>query len=140
VVDRVVRELTDHASACDYASNVVKRTYPRGLDTEAFWRDTLARMDRLGTSRAAREHVTVVARLERPELFLCRDVTGTRDASGHRWTVDTGDDLDFVRGLYRDLGLDDGRGSWEDVLAFLDAHPERIRVDAEQTWDPGRKS
>ena len=44
------------------AANVLRRTYPRGLDVEAMFIDTLRRMDRLGRSAAAREHVTIVAR------------------------------------------------------------------------------
>ena len=32
VTDRVVNELITHANSADYASNVLRRTYPRGLD------------------------------------------------------------------------------------------------------------
>src|SRR4029077_1370487 len=70
VTDRVIGELLERADHCDYASNLFERTWPRGLDTEAFFMDTLARMERLGKTPQAREHVTVVARMERPELFL----------------------------------------------------------------------
>lgn len=56
--DRVVEALVSNAQACDYASNVVERTLPRGLDAEAMFADTLERLDRLATSASAREHVT----------------------------------------------------------------------------------
>src|SRR5689334_12000440 len=79
VVDRVVDELL--ASGCDYASNVVRRTYPKGLDAEALWRDTLERLNRLATSDAAREHVTWFAYQERPDLFLLKSVELDEDHS-----------------------------------------------------------
>lgn len=36
VTDRVIGELIGHASECDYASNILQRTFPKGLDVEAF--------------------------------------------------------------------------------------------------------
>src|SRR5687767_7584473 len=37
ITDRVINELLEHRGECDYASNVLRRTYPRGLDVEAFF-------------------------------------------------------------------------------------------------------
>src|SRR5437870_2467480 len=47
VIDRVVAELEDASGEYDYASNVLERTYPRGLDTEAMFRDVLERTHRM---------------------------------------------------------------------------------------------
>jgi spore coat polysaccharide biosynthesis protein SpsF len=140
VVDRVIRELTDHADECDYASNVLRRTFPRGLDAEAFFMDVLERMDRLGRSRAAREHVTVYLRQEASSLFLLRSVEDGADNSHHRWTVDDDADLDFVRRLYGEMGLDSAVRTYHDILTFIDAHPDLLWVDTEgKTWDPSKK-
>jgi len=89
VTDAVVRRALDPADPCDYASNTLVRTYPRGLDTEAFHRDVIERMARHATSTPAREHVTYFLHRERPELFVTRDVVDAQDASDLRWTVDT---------------------------------------------------
>lgn len=62
VVDRVIGELEQQSAGCDYASNVVQRTFPQGLDTEALFRDVLERVGRLARSAAAREHVTTYIR------------------------------------------------------------------------------
>ena len=59
VVDRVVGELTANADRYDYASNVLERTYPRGLDVEAFSMWSMEESDRLAKSPASREHVTL---------------------------------------------------------------------------------
>ncbi len=114
----------------DYASNILERTLPRGLDTEALWRDALERMGRLATSRPAREHVTWFCRSERPDLFELRSVQSPLDAADLRWTVDTAEDLELVRRLYADLGLADAPLPAADVIAHVRAHPELAAVNA----------
>ena len=86
VIDRVVAAL---APGIDYASNVLERSFPRGLDVEAFRATALARMDQLARSTAAREHVTIGVRLEHPDLFTTANVRSPTDDSDLRWTVDT---------------------------------------------------
>jgi spore coat polysaccharide biosynthesis protein SpsF len=135
VVDRVVEALLSPPRV-DYAANVLARSYPRGLDVEAFSVEALGRMDRLGRSAAAREHVTVVLRLERPDAFTARTVTADRDDSDLRWTVDTADDLAFVRGLIAALGPAAG---YDAMVRWCRAHPALARHDDhERTWDPSR--
>jgi spore coat polysaccharide biosynthesis protein SpsF len=101
VVDRVVGALVDHPDGCDYASNILHRTYPRGLDTEALWADALARIARLARSPEAREHVSWFAYRERPELFLLASVEdGDPALADLDWSVDTEADLERVRRLW----------------------------------------
>jgi spore coat polysaccharide biosynthesis protein SpsF len=138
VTDRVIGELTDHAMECDYASNVLRRTYPRGLDVEAFFWDTLLRIDRLARSDAAREHVTIVPRSEHPELFLCRSVEDNQNNADLRWTVDTAADLEFVRQLYAALDLCTRTASYPEILGYVRNHVELLRTDEVETWDPSR--
>lgn len=118
IADSVVRELIGNSSVCDYSSNVVKRTYPQGLDTEALFIDTLERVHRLASSPSSREHVTVFIYKERPDLFVCRSVSDSQDNSHLRWTVDTAEDLDLVRGLYRALDLGNKVAPYSEILAY----------------------
>src|ERR1700754_3244436 len=67
--DAVIAALEARRERVDYASTRLEPHLPRGLDTEALWRDTLDRMDRMGTSKPSREHVTWVCYAERPDLF-----------------------------------------------------------------------
>lgn len=107
VVDDVVGALLEDAAACDYASNVLRRTFPRGLDAEAMFTDVLTRIDRLATSPEAREHVTWLAYRERPDLFLLRSVElEDQDYSHLDWSVDTEEDLERVRQLVRGAGAE----------------------------------
>jgi spore coat polysaccharide biosynthesis protein SpsF len=137
VVDRVIAALLEHTATCDYASNVVERTFPRGLDAEAFFMDTLRRCDRMATTKRQREHVTLLPRVDRKELFVSRHVTDPVDRSNLRWTVDTEKDLEMVRAIYEGMGLGDRVAGYQEILEFLDAHPELLLYDGvEKTWDP----
>lgn len=137
VVDRVINDLVEHSTECDYVSNVEERTFPRGLDVEAFFLDTLLRANRLGQSAVAREHVTVVIRAERPELFVRRSVTDPRNGADLRWTVDTAEDLQLVRTLYKDLDLGIQSPSYAAILAYVRANPELAQINASsETWQP----
>ncbi|MHB1327503.1 MAG: cytidylyltransferase domain-containing protein [Gemmatimonadales bacterium] len=139
VIDRTIAALDDPAGSYDYAANVLDRSYPRGLDTEVFTREALERMDALGSSAAAREHVTIPVRLESPAAFRVRSVRAADDASDLRWTVDTADDLAFVRRVYEALGLGDRIGSYQEVVAWCRADEAQMRRDqAGHTWDPSR--
>jgi spore coat polysaccharide biosynthesis protein SpsF len=124
VVDLVVDALRRDV---DYASNTHVRTYPRGLDVEALHRDTLERIARLGVSPAAREHVTAFV-MEEPGLFRTRQVRAERDDSDLRWTVDTEDDLEMMRELYR--YIDDDLLPYRDVVRAVRAHPALVARNA----------
>jgi spore coat polysaccharide biosynthesis protein SpsF len=138
ITDRVIAQLADHAMECDYASNVLHRTYPRGLDVEAFFWDTLLRIDRLARSVAAREHVTLVPRSERPELFLRCSVEDAQNNADLRWTVDTAADLESVRRLYATLDLSTHFVTYPEMVDFARKHVELTRRDEAETWDPSR--
>jgi spore coat polysaccharide biosynthesis protein SpsF len=121
--DRVVRELREHSSEADYASNVLRRTFPRGLDVEALFRDALERMQRLATSSKSREHVTWYLRTEAPELFKTRSVEDAQDNSDLRWTVDTAEDLAEIRRIYEGCELATTMRPYREILAYVRAQP-----------------
>jgi spore coat polysaccharide biosynthesis protein SpsF (cytidylyltransferase family) len=112
VVDTVVESL--EKSSADYASNILQRTFPKGLDVEALHHDVLTRVARLASSVAAREHVTWFIREERPDLFVRRSVT-TEDGdwSELNWSVDSSEDLERVRALLRAHG---GAVPWRSLV------------------------
>jgi spore coat polysaccharide biosynthesis protein SpsF len=128
--DVVIAELEERRESVDYASNRLEPHLPRGLDAEALWRDVLERMDRLATSRPAREHVTWFCYAERPELFALYSVRRPVDAHDLRWTVDTADDLAMVRRLYAELGLAEAPRPLEEVIAYVRDHPELAAMNA----------
>lgn len=119
LVDRMVEMLVSNPQM-DYASNVVERTFPRGLDVEAFWLDTLLRLDRKATDPADREHVTrLLLRRGRP-AYTTSSLTTSPDRGRWRWTVDTQADLDYVRLLYRCFRLGKEVMPWQRLADWLE--------------------
>lgn len=124
VSERVIQAFLEEE--CDYASNTIERTYPRGLDTEVLLPDALRSADAEATEAADREHVTRYIR-QRPNCFSQCSVTAEQDRSHLRWTVDEEADLRLVRKIYRELNkIDFG---YHDVLQLLEAHPEWTEIN-----------
>lgn len=116
IIDRCIHQL-ELMPFIDYAANIVRRTYPRGLDVEVFWADVLHRLDRISTSSQAREHVTWMTRT-RPDLFERFSIEGPQNDSDLRWTVDTAADLGVVRSI-----VESGCTSYLDRVAYARSHP-----------------
>lgn len=125
VVDRVVGALTEDA---DYASNVIERTFPQGLDCEALHRRTLERVDALAESPESREHVTLLINNEQPDLFTRVSVVDEADNSDLRWTVDEPDDLERVRRLYARFELAERRLPYRELIRAVRSDPELARA------------
>jgi len=119
VIDRVVRVFLDNRP--DYASNTIENTYPRGLDVEVFTFSALEKAWRNASRDFERVHVTPYIYLH-PELFRKLSVTGEKNLSFYRWTVDTAEDLALVRAIYEKMGGDD-HFSWRDVLELFEREP-----------------
>jgi spore coat polysaccharide biosynthesis protein SpsF len=120
-------EITDKTIAAflesrpDYAANTLKRTYPRGLDTEVMSVDALTRAWQDARNAYERTHVTPYI-YEHADEFRLLSVTGDADYSGHRWTVDTPEDLELIRAIYTRFE-NQARFSWREVLAVLEREP-----------------
>jgi spore coat polysaccharide biosynthesis protein SpsF len=126
VVDRVIAE--ELSAEVDFASNCIHRTYPRGLDTEAFTLDALRRADDISDRPHQREHVTSIF-YERPDLFRVRSVTEGQDYTCYRWTLDTSEDLQLIRATYSHFDNRDDFG-WEDVIYLMEQHPELVDINS----------
>jgi len=137
VTARVVDQLVGHVDTCDYASNVLRRTYPRGLDAEAIFADTLQRLDRIATSSLDREHVTTAIRSGRPDLFLVRSVEDEVDNSDLRWTVDEPDDVRLLELLFERLDLGSRVVPYREIIQAQRSDLELMAVNrAVKTWSP----
>ncbi|OGS47955.1 MAG: hypothetical protein A3K68_07845 [Euryarchaeota archaeon RBG_16_68_13] len=111
----------------DYASNVITRTFPLGLDVEVLSRDALARAWRLATKPFERAHVTPFI-YQRPDRFRLAALRADQDYSKYRWTVDTPEDLEFVRAVYACLGVD-GHFGWREILSLVEREPTLAAIN-----------
>lgn len=131
VVDKVVERV--RAGGCEYASNTVERTFPRGLDVEAMERRVLDIAAQEATDPAERGHVTPFI-YRRPERFRLCSVTQDHDLSSERWTVDTPADFELIRRILEALyPVRPGFGC-EDVVRLLDENSDwrSLNADVEQ--------
>jgi spore coat polysaccharide biosynthesis protein SpsF len=120
LADQVIRAYLDGRQRFDYVSNnFPTRTFPVGLDVEVMSFTALRTVWEDDENSRWREHVTPYV-YRHPERFRLHGVVNDVDLSGMRWTVDTPEDLEFVRRVYAHFGHD--WFSWRDVLAVLGDH------------------
>jgi len=129
--------------ACDRLPPPWHRTYPIGLDVEACTFRVLAQAWKEAKEPQHREHampylyegvkLTHQSRILEtgisPRGFKVALLHHTTDFGDYRWTVDTPEDLEFMRQVYaRFDGRDDF--SWKDVLDLVHNEPALTEINA----------
>ncbi|MEH7106772.1 glycosyltransferase family protein [Bacillus sp. JJ1764] len=113
----------------DYTANIVKRTYPRGLDVEVFSKETLTKMNKLAGSKWYREHVTTYI-YDHLADFKIGSLEGDEDWGLLRWTVDTQEDFCLIENLLTALYPVNPAFLMNDVLQLLKIHPEWLSINS----------
>ena len=121
---------TYHLGQCDYASNVLKRTYPRGLDVQVFPTTVLEEVARLTADPVDHEHVSLYI-YSHPEKFRLRDVvSGLGEKYAElRLTVDTPEDFALIKAVYEALYPANPAFGLADVLELIDRRPDLARMN-----------
>lgn len=126
VIDNVIEHFLD--DDCDYCSNSLTRTYPRGLDTEVFLFKALEGAWNDAKNDYEREHVTPYI-IENPDKFELLNVANDIDLSRLRWTLDTKEDFEFISAVYKRIYPKKQLFLIDDVLELLDTEPELIDIN-----------
>lgn len=120
-----------------------RRTYPIGLDVEACTFEVLEKAWKEAKEPQHREHAmpyfyegVELTRQSRtietgtsPRGFRVALLHHATDFGDYRWTVDTAEDLEFMRQVYaRFDGRDDF--SWKEVLDLVHNEPELVKINA----------
>jgi spore coat polysaccharide biosynthesis protein SpsF len=145
LIDDAVNTLVDHEY--DFVANRLPppfhRTYPIGLDVEVCTFKVLEKAWKESTETFHREHVmpyfyegvelTQQSRtLETgisPRGYSVALLHHTSDFGDYRWTVDTPEDLEFIRQVYsRFDGRDDF--SWKEVLDLVHNEPDLMKINS----------
>jgi spore coat polysaccharide biosynthesis protein SpsF len=134
VIDFVIEQHLENGG--DYTSNVLKPTYPDGLDVECIRGDSFRRMCELDLSDMEREHVTM-GLYSRPVVFSLQSIEQEPNRSQMRWTVDVADDLEFARLVYSRLYDRNPRFRQDDIVALVTSNPELSRTDADVARNSG---
>jgi spore coat polysaccharide biosynthesis protein SpsF len=110
----------------DYVSTVLDgETFPIGLDVEVFSTALLKEIDAAASDPYDREHVSTSI-YRQPKRYRLRKIEaeGARRRPDLRLTLDTEDDLEVIRTVYEALWPENPTFSIDDVIEFLDRHPE----------------
>ena len=148
LIDNVVKAVISDQSSVDFAANRLPppwtRTYPIGLDVEACTFKVLKKAWKEAKEPQHREHVmpffyegvkliTENRSLQTgtsPRGFNIALLHHTTDFGDYRWTVDTPEDLEFMREVYsRFDGRDDF--TWKEVLDLVHDNPELPKINAD---------
>lgn len=111
----------------DYLSNILRLTYPDGLDIEIIAVGTFKRLLEFSLSKEEKEHVTLGI-YSRKDTFKTYNVSNKTNMSNFRWTVDTPDDLDFVKSVYAHFESEEMNFTFQDVLKFVKENPNLNRT------------
>jgi spore coat polysaccharide biosynthesis protein SpsF len=130
LIDEAVETLLSSEPSADFVTNRLpwKRTYPIGLDVEVCTIEALQAAWEGANEQYQREHVMPYL-YEQPDRFRVIQLDADEDYGELRWTVDTEEDLQFIRALVKELpGYLEF--NWRDVLSVLEAHPELMEINA----------
>jgi spore coat polysaccharide biosynthesis protein SpsF len=145
LIDNVVNSLLEdkYDFVCNRLPPPWHRTYPIGLDVEACTFEVLEKAWNEAREPQHREHampyfyegveLTTVNRLLQtgvsPRGFSIALLHHTTDFGDYRWTVDTPEDLEFMRQVYAHFnGHDDF--SWKEVLDLVHNEPQLMQINA----------
>ncbi len=144
LIDNVVNTLLEdeYDFVCNRLPPPWTRTYPIGLDVEACTFKALKKAWKEAKEPQHREHAmpyfyegvrltTVSRQLQTglsPRGFNIALLHHTTDFGDYRWTVDTPEDLGFMRQVYSSF---DGRDdfTWKEVLDLVHDNPELMKIN-----------
>jgi len=129
IVDLVIQQHIN--SDVDYTSNVIERTFPRGMDIEVFSFNILRESFEKADQPYQREHVTPYIS-ENPSKFKLQNIKA-KDKLNHpefRLTVDTEEDFKLIQEIYKHLYNPGKLFLIEEVVDLLKNNSELAKINA----------
>jgi spore coat polysaccharide biosynthesis protein SpsF (cytidylyltransferase family) len=124
IADRVLTCVVKQEA--DYGCNNLPRSWPHGLDCEAFTFDWLERAAREAKFPEQREHVTPFLRTH-PDVRKVNVFGPGGYIARYRWTLDTAADLEFLRVVFPQLPEGSDGFDYRTVLNVVESEP-RLRL------------
>jgi len=127
LIDEIIDFFLSHSY--DYVSNVLSRTYPRGMDVEVFSMPSFEKVSQMAKQADEREHVTPYY-YRHKELFKLGYVRSPVDYSYLRLTVDTPDDFTLIKTILEEIYPSNPNFTLQDLLDQFKKHPEWLAINA----------
>jgi spore coat polysaccharide biosynthesis protein SpsF (cytidylyltransferase family)/glutamate-1-semialdehyde aminotransferase len=122
IIDKSISIFTE--GRFDYVSNALSYSYPEGYTVEVFSSKVLKKTCEEAENPLDREHVTLYAR--NSGKFRTKNIKSEDpvDPTEYKWSVDTTDDLKFIRAVYRRLYKNGLAFSLKETMNLLNKNPE----------------
>lgn len=121
VIDQVIEYF--FANNLDFAYNNNPPSYPEGLDTEVFSFEALDKANKTAATAFEREHVTQHF-YKNTEMFSQQNISYKENISHLRWTIDTSEDLEMTKVVYKEFFKGKEVFLLEDILKLLTEKPD----------------
>lgn len=128
IIDKVIMHFVSNSNKYDFVSNVIVRSYPRGMDTEVFTFGLLNAAFLEATSVFDLEHVTPFF-YRNPTRFRLSNVSYKQKKGQYRLTVDTIEDFILVKKIVETLYPNNPNFTLEDTLELFKTNPHLILIN-----------
>ncbi len=115
----------------DYLSNVLERTYPRGMDTQVFATEILLDVASRTDDPEDHEHVSIYI-YRHPEIYSLKNMPGPPELTNPELglTLDTLEDFELISSIFGALYPKKPDFDLADILTLLRDNPELIKLNA----------
>lgn len=123
VVDEMVEfyKNNNYEMVTNASPNPKERTYPRGLDTEIFSYKLLKEAKENANQSYQLEHVTPYIYENTTNIFYYKN---NINYSKYRFTLDTPEDLELIKEIYKNLYLGENNFYLKDVIELMEKNPD----------------
>ncbi|MDD5595652.1 MAG: glycosyltransferase family protein [Candidatus Omnitrophica bacterium] len=134
IIDSVIKLY--FKSKVDYCSNILKRSFPVGLDVEIFSFNALRTAWERAGLPSEREHVTPYI-IKHPDRFKLANISFKKDLSVKRWTLDRKEDFKLIKAILEALYPKNPNFKIPDVIKFLNKHPNLEKINSHILYNEG---
>ena len=128
VIDEIIKYYNDndYTLVTNAGSDLEKRTYPRGLDTEVFSFNVLEEAFNKAEKKYQREHVTPYIYENYDDIFYYKN---DKDLSNYRLTLDTKEDYKLIKAVYDNLYDEQHDFYLNEIIKFLVRNPDIAEIN-----------
>lgn len=128
LIDEVIQVC--QKTGCDYATNLLTKTYPYGIFGEAFTFSILEQLHKSRNDQMSREHVTYHM-TENPYLYKIEEVFAIPELSRPNWrlTVDYIEDYYLMQEIFARLYRPNSYIKYETLVKLLDDNPDLLKIN-----------